>query len=81
MRRYLGILLGCLIGGGGVAIVAVCVTTMNALFGGAVSAISIEKFELTVSNAHTAGMFILGFGLVLIFVGGWMVLEDGKVDG
>ncbi len=81
MRRYLEILLGCSIAGLGVLISAACVTTINALFDGTMSAGRIGRFEITVNNALPVAVFTLGFGLALIYVGAAMALENQKDDG
>ena len=70
-----------MIGGAGFAVVGACVSMINDLFGGTIWAYRLGIFELNVNNAHTVGVFILGFGLALIFVGGGMALEDRKSDG
>jgi hypothetical protein len=81
MRRYFEIVAGCFIAGIGVTITVVCVDMINALFGGTMLAARMGAFEITVNNALIPAVFVLGFGLALIFVGGGMALEADKPEG
>jgi hypothetical protein len=81
MKRYFKIVSGCAIACVGGIIAAMCVSTLNALFGGSMSAARFLRFEVTVNNAWLFALPIIGFALALIYVGASMALDwDGK-DG
>ena len=80
MKRYFEIIIGFLVASFGLVIAAAAVWTVNALFGGTMSAVCLARFELTVNNAWFVVSPILVFAVALMLVGGSMALESNEED-